>query len=115
MLKNKKFNRNYGKFAAFNKRIRESNIAPDPYKELDKHGVPGKVVKKTAEIMSAESLHTASYGATGILYNPKKHSSYFGSVVYTAFYILFRALMSMVAFVKIFFLIFGALLKIKKW
>ena len=115
MSKTRKSNTKYSKFAAINKKIRESNIAPDPYIELEKHGVPGKVVKKTAEIMSAESLHTAAYGASGILYDPEKHSSYFGSVVYTVFYLLFRALMSMVAFVKVFSLIFGAIFKIKKW
>ena len=114
MAKNKKQRSNYEKFADANKRIRESNLAPDPYKELGNHGVPGKAVKKTAEILSEEALHEASYVATGIIYNPEKHSPYIGSVLYTVFKWLFLFLMSIFTLVKFFFLILGTILKFIK-
>ena len=111
----KKQKSDYERFADANKKLRESNLAPDPYKDLDKQGMSGKALKIIADKAKEEPLRVLSYKTVVIIYDKNKHSPYIGSALYTGFKWMYLLLMTLCFPFAIIIVILAVIRKIFKW
>jgi len=75
-------NKRYGIITGFIHKVGDM-ISPDAFKEFDRFVVGGKVAKKYADKCVSKPRHDISYAIAGMFYDPRKHSPYVGSMLYT--------------------------------
>lgn len=79
----RKYNKNhFNNFKKGNKKFRDT-ISPNYTKKLDVFGIIGKIIGFFIHALLNPLVHILSYKVTGKIYDKKKDTPYFGSIIYT--------------------------------
>ena len=84
-----RFTKRSGKF------IRD-NFAPNPTESLGVFGIIGKVIGFVINYLIAKPVYWLTFGLVGKIYNKEKHPAWFGSVMYTMFFMGIMGLLNIV-------------------